>query len=526
MPMGWVERQLVSIDWDIRNLRVVSFTVRAKGDVRIRKVFSVAIPPEVSVGDPASFGQLLAEVLRREEIVAKRMVVDVPRDQAVLNTLRLPVVPADDLAAMVEFQIGKELPFPLAAAVTDYAVPDEPDEAGTQEVLVAAVRHEALEYYKQTAEVAGLKLERIGLRPYANKVAVNELLGDTRHERVLFVDVGPVLSEIDVLRDGKLVFSRAASVQVPRPPPSAAAPATEKSPSRLDLDLCLTGVVAEAVLPEQDRVVSALLREVALTIEAYRAGDPGADMNHVVVGGDTGLEEALLGAIRQRFEITGERYNPTACLGWDGTSGAAAGGFAAALGLALGHAGAGRLDFDFMHPKKAVPRSRRRLRKAPIAAAVVLLFCAAGAVAYVRVVGPKKQQIANLEKQVEKANAQLKEYKKFGEMMTKVEEFEREQIIWLDELADFLSVWPDTDQIVLSSIDLSQKEGLIQLKDMYCQDVNVADAARARLDAFRKSDDGPLLYDATLGGNTPQKDAYSVKASMTIEVKNRGGRAD
>ena len=214
--MAWVDRQVVSIDWDVRTLRIVHFVVRSKGGVGIRKVLSVAIPPDLRAGDPSAVGQLIRQVLDRERIGAGRMVVDVPRDQAVLNTLKLPAVPDDDLPAMVEFQVSKELPFPLTVAAVDFAVESGDDGSGFREVLVAAVRKEVVEFYAQVAGSAGLKLERVGLRPYANRESINELLGDTRRERVLFVDVGPVLSEIDVLRGGRLAFSRAASVAVPK----------------------------------------------------------------------------------------------------------------------------------------------------------------------------------------------------------------------------------------------------------------------------------------------------------------------
>ena len=36
--MALVERQLVSVDWDVRTLWVVHFAVRSKGGVRIKKV--------------------------------------------------------------------------------------------------------------------------------------------------------------------------------------------------------------------------------------------------------------------------------------------------------------------------------------------------------------------------------------------------------------------------------------------------------------------------------------------------------
>ena len=76
--MAWVERQLVSLDWDVRTLRVVHFTMGSKGGVRIRKVLSVALPSDMRAGDSVAFGQLIRRVLERERIGARRMVVDVP----------------------------------------------------------------------------------------------------------------------------------------------------------------------------------------------------------------------------------------------------------------------------------------------------------------------------------------------------------------------------------------------------------------------------------------------------------------
>ncbi|MCK4658013.1 MAG: hypothetical protein KAV82_00695, partial [Phycisphaerae bacterium] len=291
----------------------------------------------------------------------------------------------------------------------------------------------------------------------------------------------------------------------------------------LDLDLGITVDSGGPVIPEQEHVVQALLREVVLTIEAYRAGDPGSDMNHVVVSGDTGVEDELLDGLRRRFDINGERYNPTSCFGWNSVSGAAAGGFAAALGLALGHGGHGNLYVDFLHPKKTVSQHQKSLKKAPIVAAILLLFIGAGVVAYRQVVLPQKEQIVGLDDQIAKARTKLKEYKKFGAMMEQVESFEHEQVVWLDDLADFLLVWPDHDQIVLSEISLSQKERLIEVK-MDCKDTKIAADTVDKLDGFKLSEDAPARFDAKLGTTTDQKDKdeYTVRTRMDIKLINRG----
>ncbi|NIQ98756.1 MAG: hypothetical protein GTN78_00925, partial [Gemmatimonadales bacterium] len=59
-------------------------------------------------------------------------------------------------------------------------------------------------------------------------------------------------------------------------------------------------------------VVADLMVEVTRSIEAYRGGDPGAEMDCAVVAGATGIEETLAEAIHRRFGINCETYNPSA----------------------------------------------------------------------------------------------------------------------------------------------------------------------------------------------------------------------
>ncbi len=167
-------KQLLAIDWDSRTLRVVH-ALLAKREVKIDRLLSVAIPSGVDPSDPSQMGSHIRRVLDQESIYTKHAVVDIPRDQAILKTLQLPVQDQDALPGMVEIQVAKELPFPVDQAVIDYAVAGGGSEASTEstvaDVQVAVVRQEVLSQYASTFQAAGLKLERIGLRPFANRVA-------------------------------------------------------------------------------------------------------------------------------------------------------------------------------------------------------------------------------------------------------------------------------------------------------------------------------------------------------------------
>ncbi|HOW19343.1 MAG TPA: pilus assembly protein PilM [Phycisphaerae bacterium] len=170
---GIGSRRVVCLDWDTRHLRLVYAAV-SKGGVRILSVAEVPVPPNVEVGQAASFGAFLRATLRSEGLRTDRVVLNVPRQDAVLNPLKLPPTSEGELANMVRFQIAKELPFALDQAVVDFAVlPKEGDAQGGIELLVAAVRNHIIEYYKAVAQEAGLRIEQRwstwDLRPFTDE---------------------------------------------------------------------------------------------------------------------------------------------------------------------------------------------------------------------------------------------------------------------------------------------------------------------------------------------------------------------
>ncbi len=147
----------------------------------------LALPPEADRNDPVALGQAIAGALAKVRLKPGAVVMGVPRAQLVLRTLTLPVVQdIRELASMVHFQVGKDLPFRAEDAVIDFKVHrqiDPPPAApgvdptkadGTVsptprlEILVAVVHRDVVAFCEQTAEAAGLKLAALGLRAYAN----------------------------------------------------------------------------------------------------------------------------------------------------------------------------------------------------------------------------------------------------------------------------------------------------------------------------------------------------------------------
>ncbi len=525
-----VDKSLISVDWDARTLRIVQ--ARAKGKrVTVDQVLAVPIPADVRVDEIESMGAFLGQALSKAGIKTKTAVVDIPRERVNFHTLNLPRVSIDDTAGMVAFQVPKELHFPIDQAAVDFTIPPElDDESETHDVLVAAVRHEEVDFYKQVFKTAGLKLVRVGLRPNANQFAVNELLKNNPHKHVLFVDVGPLTTEIDILCDGHLVFSRAADVELPAELVVPEAPTATSTPEAdlgagEDEGLSLI-VTSEPEATTLERAKKALMIEVTRSIEAYKVGNPAAVLDHAVIGGSSEIEEALAEAIERQYHITAQPYNPAKCFGWNADQGAAAGAFAAALGLVLAQTQDSSLRFNFLDPKRPISVAERRVKSAPLAAAVVALFLIAGGVVYVQMIKPQHDRRAELEVAISEVEDELDSQKDFIELVKTLRDYEAHRIVWIDTLYDLAGTLPDQQKFVLSRIGLSQKSRSIKLP-FRAREMNVGHGAARALEAFHPADRKEPVFAAKLGGtSTKERDDYSYIGTLTVNVADVQDRDD
>lgn len=516
MPGKGRSKKILAIDWDTRTLRVVHAFVGRHG-VKIDRLLAVALPSGLDPDDAQQMGGHIRRVLDQERIATKTAVVDIPRDQVILNTLTLPTLAPDELPGMVEIQIAKELPFPVAEAVIDFAV--EPASADQQrsKVLVSAIRREVLARYLETFEVAGLKLERIGLRPYAHKLAVCDRLKHAMPERVLFIDVRPTLTEIDVLHNGSLVFSRAASVHIPRN--------ISESP--------LLSIVRDDSLPagmsstEQEAapdgrtladVVQSVIVEVTRSVEAYRVSDPGATLDHIVIGGDQGIEEELCELLHKRFDAGSEVYNPASSFGWEPDEGASAAAFAATLGLVLGQSDESDQHFDFLHPKKTKSVAEARLKMAPLVAAVVSLFVLAGVVFGAKMTATKRHALERIKQEIEELKGDARQNKRFLKLVNEVRGFDENQYVWVDVLFDALHVFPPNDEMVIDGTTMSLKAPQLKLKTR-TKTRELAQEVRDRLNNLRREGREGPRFRAQMGPQSQKaKNLYPFSQELELTI--------
>jgi len=430
-----VPKRFAAIDFDSRRLHIVCAS-RTRNGARIQKLMQADIPADIDTSDAKALGAFLGKTLKKMRMGIKAVVMSVPRGLAVLKPLQFPPGTAyNELAGMVQFQVEKELPFPLVEAVVDFTVASHYDTEDVDDhphvnVLVSAVRLPVVEHYKQIALAAGVRLLRLGLRPAATMRCVSECLGEAAAGPLAVIHVTADETEIMVMAGGTLAFSRSAMMLSP-----------------------LGDQSDEAERARQSRSIAG---EIARSLQTYQAAEGGGNIDRILLAGGTGIEEGIATSLQKRLGVACERFSPAEALVLADDDGRAS-AFIAALGMAVGHDGSAT-PFDFIHPKRPrVKRDVKKIRRRLLVGAAAVMLIASITVGSIWV-GQKKAVVDRLRAQA----AELKKKRKPLDAQGKHLQALR---AWDDRGMDLLGHWayvsgaaPSCTDVYITSLKMG-KEG-------------------------------------------------------------------
>ena len=208
---------------------------------------------ELATVDAAS----VKAALEKTGVGVGKVVLVVPRGQAVLRDLDLPAGTAEELASMVRFQVEREVPLPLEEI--RYSFVEAGRIEGKVRVQVAAARRELLDPAVAALEGAGFKVVGAVVSSYG----LLALERDTATPSAL-VEISAGEAEILVADGGRMEMSRTAA------------------------------------LPEGP-VVEVLAEEIERTLRAWSAKSPGRDVGRILLAGEGAEAEALAAALGERL---------------------------------------------------------------------------------------------------------------------------------------------------------------------------------------------------------------------------------
>ncbi|MGI9953175.1 pilus assembly protein PilM [Moorellaceae bacterium AZ2] len=143
----------------------------------------------------------------------RKVVGAIDGQRVIVRYLQLPPMPERELRSGLRYEAERYLPMGIQDMVLDCAVLDpEPGPTGQMQVLLAAAPRELALSYHRIYQMAGLDLVALDIVPAA---LCRALAAETGREEAIILDLGASSSQVVLVREGRLLYSRRISTGVP-----------------------------------------------------------------------------------------------------------------------------------------------------------------------------------------------------------------------------------------------------------------------------------------------------------------------
>jgi Tfp pilus assembly PilM family ATPase len=467
------------LDWDYQQLHVVSAAIN-KGKVRLEQAVAWEVPSSPNPAQAEELGKLLRERLTEAGIAPAPLLVAIGRDRVILKDIRHPPVPPADEPSLVRLQAVRELNDPADEVIIDY-VSRAAAQGNERRALAVILRRELLQTYQTLCKAAGLKLAGICPRSFG---AVWSAKTAGAKETVAVLTVSDRWAEFCILRGETLLLARALPVSAGHP--------------------------------------DVLLGEIRRNLAVF-AGQSGQEPVRELYIADGTTAGGLRERLQDKLAIPVHSLDP---LGELSTPAQRRGTFAGAVGLLHAVAGQGKLPINFIQPRDARPAGNPEQRKAILAAGLVAAaILAALALGYTelaaraRTVEILTQQKTQLEQQLALMKDDEKRIKAIGDWVSS-------EVVWLDELYDLTSRFPDTNALRVTRItgDPLQRSGSdkhvarLTLKGITTDNFDAVDKLISQMvgDGYYRVD--PKVIERNTG---PDRLRFSQQFSTRLDIEPR-----
>ena len=410
------------------------------GSIRVRNTLSADrvsgtdessedIKSEAS-SDPA----WLSSAVSAAGVSARQAFVVLSQQDVVTRWLELPAVPDEELPEVVRWQAGTKSTLPVDQLIVDYLPLPVAEDAETRSVLLATVARETVDEISRELSVAGLELSGVGVGSLALTDLGLRVAGghDTSDGLVIAADGNQL--EVTVHQQGLTILTHSASLS------------NESDPVRT------AGQAISRALFAASNSVSDLKLESAVLL-----GSLGDDLAEVVRG------RLVRGEGEPRVDVVSLTDSPMVNFEKapeEDLAGSPA--LAAAVGGLLMAAGEVAERVDFLDPHRPPPPPRRVSNQMLVRVAIGVLLLV-GLVYAVRVIGSRElvADIAKLEAQIAKEKETFfgtRDTASQGKLpsTTAVHRWQAGRVQWLDQLHELSPLIGESDDLILTEVDLSQ----------------------------------------------------------------------
>lgn len=204
---------------DISSSAVKLLELGRRGDRYAVEAYAVQPLPDEAVVegrimDSAEVSRVVKRAVKLSGSKVKDVAVAVSGASVITKTISLPKDLSDrDLEERVMAEAAQYIPYPLEEVMLDFEVvgPSAGDEEAV-DVLLAASRNENVEVRVELLEDAGLNIKLVDVQAYTMEsvfpLVVQHLPNHGQGLTVALVDVGATVTTVNVLHDGKIIYTR------------------------------------------------------------------------------------------------------------------------------------------------------------------------------------------------------------------------------------------------------------------------------------------------------------------------------
>ncbi|MFB3897748.1 MAG: type IV pilus assembly protein PilM [bacterium] len=280
---------------------------RTRSGVEISRIYIKEIPfveTDTPEARTAAVIETVTTLIKESRFSAKKAVFGLAGHQVFVRKLRLPQASEDRLAKIITYEARQQIPFPLDKIQLDYQVSPIPDSTEVEVLLVGSKKDSIIDYTGFLSKT-GIKPLYLDVTPVA-LFNFQQLVDSTpTEEAVALINIGASSTDISIVRNGKLSFTRTAplgGIELTRGIATSlnvSLPEAEKikiaeGKAEVEFDLFEESGEQDAAQQREKTITTAiaaglekLVGEIRRTFDYYISQPDGIGISQIIISGGT-----------------------------------------------------------------------------------------------------------------------------------------------------------------------------------------------------------------------------------------------
>ncbi|MGE8152189.1 type IV pilus assembly protein PilM [Pseudomonas vancouverensis] len=309
-------KTLLGIDISCASLKLVELS-RQNDGYRVEAYAVETLPAgtviEKDIADLEGVGMALSRALARSGTAIKNAAVAIAGSAVISKTIEMDAgLDDDDMENQLEVEAGQYIPYALDEVAIDFEVQGlSPRHPGRVDVLLTACRKENIEVREAALSLAGVTARVVDVEACALERAYALLATSEGPSTVALVEIGDSMSTLNVLHDGRIIYSREQLF--------AGRQLTDGARCRYDVSIDSAGLASgpgtfAADYPDEglQSFCEALVEQISRSLQFFHAGGQFTQVEQILLAGDAAAMPGLDQMIEQRLNKPTRVANPFA----------------------------------------------------------------------------------------------------------------------------------------------------------------------------------------------------------------------